>query len=113
MDEASYKELKLIKSVLPIRGSTVIIARFGLHYWASNILDEMVGTEADVHKNWWGKIDHIYYLIQKNDIKPFGPAGLYGPPYPEPERPSNSHLIFDGGIFQLFSALSPPDKMSD
>ena len=113
MDDSTYKELKLIKSVLPVRGTTMIVARLGMHYWAGLILDTYVGQQSDVRKEWWGRINHIYYLIQKKDIKPFGPAGLYGPPFPEPERPKDSYLMFDGNIFQLYSITKPPDNIPD
>ena len=113
MDENCYKELKLIKSILPASGTTMIVARLGMHYWAGLILNTYVGQQSDARKEWWGRINHIYYLIQKSDIKPFGPAGLYGPAFPEPVLPQNHHLVFDGTIYRLYFIREAPDNLSE
>lgn len=108
MNREWYNELNGMKQYISKNKSTLVIARLGMHYWASWIFRTYVGQPENITSEWWGRIDNIYVLQQKKGAILFGTAGLYGKPFPEPVIPPGSDLLFDGKYFKLFLTHNPP-----
>jgi hypothetical protein len=111
MNREWYNELTGMKKYISKSKSTLVIARLGMHYWASWIFRTYIGQPGNVTPEWWTRIDNIYILQQKNGALPFGTAGLYGKPFPEPDVPPKSDLLFEGKYFRLFLTHNPPESI--
>ena len=108
MNRECYAELNSMKPLIHEKDSNMIIAREGLHYWTGLVFNSRVAQPENIHKGWWNRFDHIYYLIQIKDIVQFGLAGLYGEPFPEPKPPDTASLIYSGYFYKLYLAPYPP-----
>lgn len=112
MSRGPYSELKIIKEQLPSDGSTLLVARHGLEWWASYVLRTNVILEKVLLRAYWERFDNMLFLIQKKGKSPFGPAGVFGLPFREPAIPDGSKLIFTGEYFDLYKSPVPPEDMS-
>lgn len=112
MSRGPYSELKIIKEKLTSDGSTLLVARHGLEWWASYVLKTNVILEKVLLRIYWERFDNMLFLVQKKEKAPFGPAGVFGLPFREPAIPDGSKLIFTGEYFDLYKSPFPPEDMS-
>ncbi len=112
MNKNIYAEMIKLQKVLPPEPRTVIIARHGMEFWSMWIFRVNAVRQEAVAKSYWSWYKNILFLHQKMETAQFGPAGLYGPPYPQPTLPTGSYLIYSDSYFDLYKSPSPPNDMS-
>ncbi|MDQ7816588.1 MAG: hypothetical protein RDU14_06135 [Melioribacteraceae bacterium] len=112
MSRGPYAELQILKERLSSDRNILLVARHGLEWWASYILQTNVILEKALLKVYWKRFDNMLFLVQKKEKSPFGPAGVFGLPFREPVIPDSSKLIFEGKYFNLYKSPVPPKDMS-
>jgi hypothetical protein len=108
MNKDLYSEMLKIKNHISVNEKTVIIARHGMEFWSSWVFGCDAFRQESVWPVYWVWYKNIYIIHQKKDKPPFGPAGIYGKPFPEPELPEESFLIYRSESFDLYQAPKPP-----
>ncbi|MDP3581429.1 MAG: hypothetical protein Q8S39_05805, partial [Ignavibacteria bacterium] len=63
-------------------------------------------------ESYWRWYNKVYFLIQKKDKPPFGPAGLFGKPFPEPAIPPKSERVYETEYFEIWKCAEPPKDFS-
>ncbi len=112
MNRDQFNELNLMKENLPSDGRVLMVARHGLEWWASYILRMPVIRETALEKVYWERFDYMLFIIQKKGKAPFGPIGLFGPPFNEPFLPVGSRQLFSGDYYSLYWSPEPPVDIS-
>ena len=112
MNENIYSEMTEIQKHLPDNSRTVIVARHGMEFWSMWIFRIDAVRQELLTKSYWNWYKSVIFLIQKKETSQFGPAGLYGPQYPQPTVPPQCFLIYRSAFFDLYKSPSPPDDMS-
>ncbi|MBS3946081.1 MAG: hypothetical protein KGZ42_11320 [Melioribacter sp.] len=112
MNRDQFNELNRLKENLPSDGRVLMVARHGLEWWASYILRMPVVRETALEKVYWERFDYILFIIQKKGKAPFGPTGLFGPPFREPFLTVGSRKLFDGYYYSLYWSPGSPADMS-
>lgn len=105
-------ELTKMKNVLPQEDKSLIVARHGLEYWSTWIFRNMAVRQEELSADYWRWYNKIYFIVQKKDKAPFGPAGLFGKPFPEPNIPEKSYKIFESTYFDLYECRDLPEDFS-
>ncbi|MDP2036513.1 MAG: glycosyltransferase family 39 protein [Ignavibacteria bacterium] len=112
MNKTLYAEMTKLKNVLPEEERTLIVARHGLEFWSSWIFRNMAVRQEELAEVYWRWYTKVYFLIQKKDKSPFGPAGLFGNPFPEPAIPEKSVRVFENEYFVVYKCVEPPKDFS-
>lgn len=111
MNRTLYAEMTKLKNALP-EEKTLIVARHGLEFWSSWIFRNMAVRQEELGESYWRWYNKVYFLIQKKDKSPFGPAGLFGKPFPEPTIPEKSKRVFENEYFAIYKCKEPPKDFS-
>ncbi|OGU68002.1 MAG: hypothetical protein A2X62_02155 [Stygiobacter sp. GWC2_38_9] len=112
MNRTLYAEMTKLKNILPEEEKTLIVARHGLEFWSSWIFRNMAVRQEELGESYWRWYNKVYFLIQKKDKSPFGPAGLFGRPFPEPAIPEKSERVFENEFFAIYKSTEPPKDFS-
>lgn len=112
MSASLYSELNKMKLVLPKDEKSVIVARHGLEYWSTWIFQNMAIRQEALSEVYWRWYNKVYFIVQKKDKTPFGPAGVFGKPFSEPAIPENAKQIYSSYSFDLFISLEEPRDFS-
>lgn len=112
MNKTLYTEMTKLKNVLPEEERTLIVARHGMEFWSSWIFRNMAVRQEELAEVYWRWYTKVYFLIQKKDKSPFGPAGLFGKPFPEPAIPEKSERVFENEYFVVYKCAEPPKDFS-
>lgn len=112
MNHKIYGELQTIKEKLPKDGNVLLVSRHGLEWWVSYILRKPVVRESALEKIYWDRFKYMLFIIQKKDKSPFGPLGIFGPPFREPVLPNSAEQLFNGMYFDIYWSKIPPGDMS-
>jgi hypothetical protein len=112
MNRDQFNEINVLKENLPSEGRVLLVARHGLEWWSSYILRMPVVRETALEKVYWERFDYILFIIQKKGKAPFGPIGLFGPPFSEPFLTVGSRQLFNGKYYNLYLSPEPPADMS-
>lgn len=112
MNRKIYDKVLELRSYISMEKRTLIVARHGLEYWLKWILKNDTIREEDLTKIYWQWYKNIYFVRQKKDKPPFGPAGIFGKQFSEPAIPENSELIFSNDYFDLYKSNTLPIDFS-
>ena len=112
MNKTLYTEMTKLKNVLPEEDKTLIVARHGMEFWSSWIFRNMAVRQEALGESYWRWYNKVYFLIQKKDKPPFGPAGLFGKPFPEPAIPPKSERVYETEYFEIWKCAEPPKDFS-
>lgn len=102
MNKNIYANVLKMRESIPEEKRILIVARHGLEYWLKWILRIDTIREDELTTIYWKWYKDIYYVHQKKDKPPFGPAGIFGEMFPEPTIPKNGKLIFSNEYFDLY-----------
>jgi hypothetical protein len=108
MNKKIYDKVLDLRSHIPMEKRTLIVARHGLEYWLKWILRNDTIREEDLTSIYWRWYKNIYFVHQKKDKPPFGPAGIFGKQFSEPAIPENSKLIYSNDYFDLYKSNTLP-----
>jgi len=100
--EEAYEDLFNLKSVITEGDESLIIARHGLEWWASWVLEADIGHGQGRMSDVLANYDHVYYLVQisgHGDFGEFGPGS--GSMFPEPEIPDFAEIIYEDEFYRL------------
>ena len=112
MNRTLYAEMTKLQNILPEEEKTLIVARHGMEFWSSWIFRNMAVRQEELGESYWRWYNKVYFLIQKKDKSPFGPAGLFGKPFPEPAIPPKSELVYENEYFVIYKSMEPPKDFS-
>jgi len=112
MSDDLFNEMVKMKPYLQQDEKSVIVARHGLEFWSTWIFRNMGVRQEQLSADYWRWYNKVFFLIQKKDVTPFGPAGIYGKPFAEPAVPPKSKLIFSNESFDLFENIDVPKDFS-
>ncbi|KAF0152188.1 MAG: hypothetical protein FD143_1285 [Ignavibacteria bacterium] len=112
MNSALYKEMINMKSVLHQDERSLIVARHGFEFWSTWIFRNMAVRQETLSAVYWRWYDKVYFIVQKKDKAPFGPAGTFGKPFSEPVIPEKSSLIYSSDYFDLYLSMEAPKDFS-
>lgn len=112
MNRTLYKEMTKLKNVLPEEERTIIVARHGMEFWSTWIFRNTAVRQEALGESYWRWYNKVYFLIQKKDKPPFGPAGLFGKPFPEPAIPPKSERVYETEYFEIWKCAEPPKDFS-
>lgn len=112
MNRGMLNELYSFKNQLPKEGNFLVVSRHGLEWWINYILRTPVVKESALEKVYWERFRYMFFIIQKKDKPPFGPIGIFGPPFREPILPPNSILFFEGIYFDVYWSKTSPSDMT-
>lgn len=107
-----FKEMVKMKYALPQDEKSVIVARHGLEFWSTWIFRNNAVRQEQLSADYWRWYEKIFFVVQKKNIAPFGPAGLHGTTYTEPAIPPKSKLIFRSIYFYLYENTEAPNDFS-
>jgi hypothetical protein len=112
MNKNIYAAMVKLQKILPTDPKTVIIARHGMEFWSMWIFRIDAVRQEGLTRNYWSWYNNVLFLRQKKETAQFGPAGLYGPPYPQPTLPAGSYRVYSNDYFDLYKSPVPPSDMS-
>lgn len=112
MNETLYSELIKMKNVLPEEERSLIVARHGMEFWSTWIFRNNAVRQTELAPVYWRWFNKVYFLIQKKDISPFGPAGIFGGSFREPTIPQKSRRLYSGEYFELYLITEAPKDYS-
>lgn len=112
MNKKIYDKALELRSHIPMEKRTIIVARHGLEYWLKWILRNDTIREEDLTSIYWRWYKNIYFVHQKKDKPPFGPAGIFGKQFSEPTIPENSKLVYSNDYFDLYKSNTLPIDFS-
>jgi hypothetical protein len=113
MNRAVYAEmLQIQKYVGTAEATTVVVARHGMEFWSMWIFRVDAVRQDALTRNYWRCYKNVFFLEQKKEISQFGPAGLFGRPYPQPAIPDGSVLVYSDSYFDLYKSPKAPDDFS-
>lgn len=112
MNNLLYNEMMKMKSVLPQDERSLIVARHGFEFWSTWIFRNMAVRQETLSAVYWRWYDRVYFIVQKKAVSPFGPAGIFGKPFPEPAIPEKSELIYSSVYFDLYKSSEAPKDFS-
>lgn len=112
MNKTLYAEMTKLKNVLPEEERTIIIARHGMEFWSTWIFRNTAVRQEALGESYWRWYNKVYFLIQKKNKSPFGPAGLFGKPFPEPAIPPKSERVYETEYFEIWKCAEPPKDFS-
>ncbi len=112
MNKTLYTELIKMKNVLPEEERSLIVARHGLEFWSTWIFRNNAVRQTELAPVYWRWFNKVYFLIQKKDRAPFGPAGIFGGSFREPTIPKTSRRLFNGEYFELYLSTEAPKDYS-
>lgn len=112
MNKTLYAELLKMKNVLPEEERSLIVARHGLEFWSTWIFRNNAVRQTELAPVYWRWFNKVYFLIQKKDRSPFGPAGIFGGSFREPSVPKSSRHLFSGEYFELYLSTEAPKDYS-
>ena len=112
MNKKIFSEMLKMQFLVRDKNRTVIIARHGLEFWTTWILRCDSFRQESVYPAYWNWYINVYVLHQKKDKSPFGPIGIYGKPFLEPELPENSFRIYTSEYFDLYRSPAPPKNFN-
>jgi hypothetical protein len=98
----AYTDLNKIELPDKPGSQHIVIARHGLEWWTAWALRTKVGQERAVDKDLYQTYEEVYFLRQINLKEMHGPPT----PFPEPEPPEESDLVYRSEIFELYKASS-------
>ncbi|MFC1780471.1 hypothetical protein ACFLY9_02145 [Patescibacteria group bacterium] len=102
LTEESFNDLYNLKEIITEPDKSVIIARHGLEWWASWVLETDISHGRDITEEIRENYEHVYFLVQitgHGDFGQFGPGG--GPSFPEPEIPSFAETVYEDSFYKL------------
>jgi hypothetical protein len=112
MSRETYSEMLKLSKIIPKHDKTLIVARHGMEFWSIWIIKVDALREDELTKEYWRWYTDIYFLHQKKDKSGFGPAGAFGPKFPEPALPQGAYLIQQTDYLELYRAPYPPKDFS-
>jgi hypothetical protein len=112
MSKGVYAEMIKLQNIVTEEPRTVIVARHGMEFWSMWIFRVEAIRQETITKYFWRDYVNVYFLIQKKEIAQFGPAGLFGHPYPQPVVPTGSVPVFSDSYFDLYKSVRPPNDFS-
>lgn len=116
--EEAYEDLYKLKSIITEPDKSLVIARHGLEWWASWVLETDISHGRDIEEDMQENYDHIFYLVQISGHGEFGEFGPgQGAAFPEPEIPDFAEIVYEDEFFilarvdefQSFSYSDTPD----
>ena len=113
MNKNLYSELNEIKTRIKINSTDVIIARHGMEFWSTWIIGADAFRQESTWPIYWKWYSKVYILNQKKSKSPFGPAGIFGKPFNEPQIPEKSVLVYCGEYFDLYQSPLPPENFEN
>ena len=112
MSKTLYIELIKMKNVLPEEERSLIVARHGLEFWSTWVFRNNAVRQTTLAPVYWRWFNKVYFIIQKKDKPPFGPAGMFGNSFREPSIPKESRRLFNGDYFELYLSTETPQDFS-
>lgn len=112
MNRTVYVEMIKLENVIPENDRTFIVARHGMEFWSTWIFRNMAVRQEQLSASYWRWYNEVYFIVQKKNKSPFGPAGLFGEPFPEPSVPNKSELVFKSEYFEVYKSIQPPEDFS-
>jgi hypothetical protein len=112
MSKSVYAEMIKLQNIVTEEPRTVIVARHGMEYWSMWIFRTDAVRQEALEEGFWRFYKNIYFIKQKKDVAQFGPAGLFGRPFPQPIIPNGSVLVYSDSYFDLYKSVRPPNDFS-
>jgi fumarate reductase subunit C len=101
IDQNGFADLRQLNSYIKKDERTIVIAKHGLEWWTAWVLHTKVGQEKAIKDDFYNKYENIYFLHQNTrHVK-----GKEHPPFPEPQIPENTALIYKSDSFKVFALI--------
>lgn len=102
MNKKIYTEIEKMKEFVNYSAKPIIVSRHGLEFWITFITRIDAIREDEFSSKYYEWYNEVYFLIQKKDKSPFGPAGTFGLPFKEPIVPNKAKLIYSSDYIDLY-----------
>jgi hypothetical protein len=100
INSQEYADLKKIKQIINAEERNIICARHGLEWWTAWIVQTDVVHERAIEDAQPVNYSNTYYLVQRREHYPDGPAKQGH--FPEPVIPEKTEIVYQSEFFVLY-----------